>query len=195
MSYLPPPSSFPPGSIVDSYRRDSGGMRQDQSTDQQLTAPSPNRPRKRCTLRSSQFSQSGWARVPEKGVVEMQEVRGNKLEDIFRVSKKWKNTIDAYGIEALLRRYASKYTKSIALEIIQGPTNHEWGSGGSRESLYRLINDKKETLFEVSELEAWETYSDDSEDHPLPTTITVCAVPFMFEDLIQECLALLQKDQ
>ena len=37
MSYLPPPSSLPPGSIVDSYRRDSGGMRQDQSTDQQLT--------------------------------------------------------------------------------------------------------------------------------------------------------------
>jgi len=35
--YLPPPSSLPPGSIVDSYRRDSGGMRQDKSTDQQLT--------------------------------------------------------------------------------------------------------------------------------------------------------------
>ena len=34
--YLPPPSSLPPGSIVDSYRRDSGGMRQEQSTDQQL---------------------------------------------------------------------------------------------------------------------------------------------------------------
>ncbi len=39
MSYLPPPSSLPPGSIVDSYSRDSGGMRQDKSTDQQLTAP------------------------------------------------------------------------------------------------------------------------------------------------------------
>ena len=37
MSYIPPPSSLPPGSIVDSYRRDSGGSRQDQSTDQQLT--------------------------------------------------------------------------------------------------------------------------------------------------------------
>lgn len=36
MSYLPSPSSLPPGSIVDSYRRDSGGMRQDKSTDQQL---------------------------------------------------------------------------------------------------------------------------------------------------------------
>ncbi len=36
MSYLPPPSTLPPGSIVDSYRRDSGGMKQDQSTDQQL---------------------------------------------------------------------------------------------------------------------------------------------------------------
>ena len=35
--YLPPPSALPPGSIVDSYRRDSGGSRQDQSTDQQLT--------------------------------------------------------------------------------------------------------------------------------------------------------------
>lgn len=35
--YLPPPSTLPPGSIVDSYRRDSGGMRQDKSTDQQLT--------------------------------------------------------------------------------------------------------------------------------------------------------------
>ena len=35
--YLPPPSTLPPGSIVDSYRRDSGGMRQDQSTEQQLT--------------------------------------------------------------------------------------------------------------------------------------------------------------
>ncbi|MFZ5856729.1 MAG: recombinase family protein [Chloroflexota bacterium] len=34
--YIPPPSSLPPGSIVDSYRRDSGGMRQDASTDQQL---------------------------------------------------------------------------------------------------------------------------------------------------------------
>ena len=32
----PPPSTLPPGSLVDSYRRDSGGMRQDQSTDQQL---------------------------------------------------------------------------------------------------------------------------------------------------------------
>jgi DNA invertase Pin-like site-specific DNA recombinase len=37
MTYLPPPSTLPPGSIVDSYRRDSGGMKQDQSTDQQLT--------------------------------------------------------------------------------------------------------------------------------------------------------------
>jgi site-specific DNA recombinase len=36
MPYLPPPSTLPPGSIVDSYRRDSGGMKQDQSTDQQL---------------------------------------------------------------------------------------------------------------------------------------------------------------
>jgi len=36
MNYLPPPSTLPPGSIVDSYRRDSGGMKQDQSTDQQL---------------------------------------------------------------------------------------------------------------------------------------------------------------
>jgi DNA invertase Pin-like site-specific DNA recombinase len=35
--YLPPPSTLPPGSIVDSYRRDSGGSRQDKSTDQQLT--------------------------------------------------------------------------------------------------------------------------------------------------------------
>lgn len=34
---LLPPSTLPPGSIVDSYRRDSGGMRQDKSTDQQLT--------------------------------------------------------------------------------------------------------------------------------------------------------------
>lgn len=34
--YIPPPSSLPPGSIVDSYRRDSGGSRQDASTDQQL---------------------------------------------------------------------------------------------------------------------------------------------------------------
>jgi DNA invertase Pin-like site-specific DNA recombinase len=31
-----PPSTLPPGSIVDSYRRDSGGPRQEQSTDQQL---------------------------------------------------------------------------------------------------------------------------------------------------------------
>jgi site-specific DNA recombinase len=37
MTYLPPPSSLPPSSIVDSYRRDSGGSRQEQSTDQQLT--------------------------------------------------------------------------------------------------------------------------------------------------------------
>lgn len=36
MTYLPPPSTLTPGSIVDSYRRDSGGMKQDQSTDQQL---------------------------------------------------------------------------------------------------------------------------------------------------------------
>ena len=36
MNYLPPPSTLPSGSIVDSYRRDSGGARQDQSTDQQL---------------------------------------------------------------------------------------------------------------------------------------------------------------
>lgn len=34
--YLPPPSTLPPGSLVDSYRRDSGGSRQEQSTDQQL---------------------------------------------------------------------------------------------------------------------------------------------------------------
>jgi len=36
LSYLPPPSTLPPGSIVDSYRRDSGGSKQDQSTGQQL---------------------------------------------------------------------------------------------------------------------------------------------------------------
>lgn len=37
MNLLPPPSTLPPGSIVDSYRRDSGGPRQDKSTDQQLS--------------------------------------------------------------------------------------------------------------------------------------------------------------
>ena len=37
MNYLSPPSTLPPGSVVDSYRRDSGGMKQDQSTEQQLT--------------------------------------------------------------------------------------------------------------------------------------------------------------
>lgn len=36
MNLLPPPSTLPPGSIVDSYRRDSGGPRQGESTDQQL---------------------------------------------------------------------------------------------------------------------------------------------------------------
>jgi DNA invertase Pin-like site-specific DNA recombinase len=36
MSHLPPPTTLPPGSIVDAYVRDSGGPRQDASTDQQL---------------------------------------------------------------------------------------------------------------------------------------------------------------
>lgn len=36
--YLPPPSSLPPSSIIDCYVRDSGGSRQEQSTDQQLRA-------------------------------------------------------------------------------------------------------------------------------------------------------------
>ena len=34
--YLPPPSTLPAGSIVDTYIRDSGGQRQEQSTGQQL---------------------------------------------------------------------------------------------------------------------------------------------------------------
>ncbi len=38
MNYLPPPSTLPTDCIVDSYRRDSGGSRQEQSTDQQLQA-------------------------------------------------------------------------------------------------------------------------------------------------------------
>ncbi len=129
--------------------------------------------------------------------VETQETRESHLQDIFRVSKEWRGisfgSSGPYGIEALLRDYASKYTKSIALEINHGPNKHEWGRGGTRESLYRLINDKKEALFELSELDEWETYSDDSEDHSLPTVITVRSVPFMFENLIQECLALLRK--
>jgi len=37
MPHLPPPTTLPPGSIVDTYVRDSGGPRQDASTDQQLT--------------------------------------------------------------------------------------------------------------------------------------------------------------
>lgn len=36
MTYLPPPAALPPGSVVDCYVRDSGGLRQEQSTDQQL---------------------------------------------------------------------------------------------------------------------------------------------------------------
>jgi DNA invertase Pin-like site-specific DNA recombinase len=36
MNLLPPPSTLPPGAIVDSYRRDSGGPKQDKSTAQQL---------------------------------------------------------------------------------------------------------------------------------------------------------------
>jgi DNA invertase Pin-like site-specific DNA recombinase len=35
-NYLSPPSTIPPGSTVDAYLRDSGGPRQDASTDQQL---------------------------------------------------------------------------------------------------------------------------------------------------------------
>ena len=34
--YIAPPSTLPPGSVVDSYRRDSGGSRQDRSVGQQL---------------------------------------------------------------------------------------------------------------------------------------------------------------
>lgn len=37
MNYLPPPSTLPPGAMVDTYRRDSGGSKQDQSTGQQLS--------------------------------------------------------------------------------------------------------------------------------------------------------------
>lgn len=37
MTHLPPPSNLPPGSIVDAYVRDSGGPRQDASTDQQIS--------------------------------------------------------------------------------------------------------------------------------------------------------------
>lgn len=37
MSHLPPPSTLPPGSVVDAYVRDSGGPRQQASTDQQVT--------------------------------------------------------------------------------------------------------------------------------------------------------------
>jgi site-specific DNA recombinase len=36
MSHIPPPSTLPPGAIVDTYLRDSGGPRQDASTAQQL---------------------------------------------------------------------------------------------------------------------------------------------------------------
>lgn len=36
MAYIPPPNTLPPGSIVDAYVRDSGGPRQDASTDQQI---------------------------------------------------------------------------------------------------------------------------------------------------------------
>lgn len=36
MKHLPPPTTLPPGSIVDIYVRDSGGPRQDASTDQQI---------------------------------------------------------------------------------------------------------------------------------------------------------------
>lgn len=36
MNHLPPPSTLPAGSIVDAYVRDSGGPRQDASTDQQI---------------------------------------------------------------------------------------------------------------------------------------------------------------
>lgn len=35
MPHIPPPSDLPPGSIVDAYLRDSGGPRQEASTDQQ----------------------------------------------------------------------------------------------------------------------------------------------------------------
>lgn len=37
MTYLAPPALLPPGSVVDSYRRDSGGSRQEKSTAQQLS--------------------------------------------------------------------------------------------------------------------------------------------------------------
>jgi DNA invertase Pin-like site-specific DNA recombinase len=36
LAYIPPPSNLPPGSLVDTYIRDSGGPRQEASTDQQL---------------------------------------------------------------------------------------------------------------------------------------------------------------
>ncbi len=36
MAHIPPPTTIPPGSIVDAYLRDSGGPRQEASTEQQL---------------------------------------------------------------------------------------------------------------------------------------------------------------
>lgn len=37
LTHLPPPSTLPPGSVVDAYVRDSGGPRQQDSTDQQIS--------------------------------------------------------------------------------------------------------------------------------------------------------------
>ena len=38
MPHIPPPSSIPPGSIIDAYLRDSGGLKQDRSVTRQLEA-------------------------------------------------------------------------------------------------------------------------------------------------------------
>jgi hypothetical protein len=156
---------------------------------EQRRAPKKYIPTKTVGTRIEKNKKAGVAFMSEESQKESQE---NKLEDVFSVSIKSRNAIDPYGIEALLIDYASKNT-NIALEINHGPVNHQWGYGGTQKSSYRLIDDRKEILFEVFELNAWDTYSDDSEDHALPTTITVRAIPFKFDNLIQECSDLLKK--
>jgi DNA invertase Pin-like site-specific DNA recombinase len=78
--YLPPPSSLPPGSIVDSYRRDSGGSRQEQSTDQQLTQITEY-----CTAHSL-ILRNNFADVAKSGASTTSRDDFNRMIDLYRLA-------------------------------------------------------------------------------------------------------------
>jgi hypothetical protein len=118
------------------------------------------------------------------------EARPPTMQNVGRFLLSSQGSFDPYGLEGFLRKFADA-NSIFQLSVHHGPSQHEWGYVGSRESRYELIDSERNIYFAIATREKWETYSYDSKDYDRGTEVCIDAFRPLLNNLAAEAVRLL----